>query len=469
MKKYILSAFIVFSLISCEDLLEEEVYSSLGPSNFYSTAEDAETLLNSVYVVNANIAQLLCVGETPTEIFFERGGGAYRKFQPMEEFSWNSTHPYLKQMWAKWYNGIFKANTVIDNVPSINMNEERREQIVAEARFLRAHYYAFAYSMWGPVPLVTSGITKPQDKPSRPTDEEFVEFVENEFIACSKILPWEQDQFSRATKGAALGFLTKFYLNNHKWDMAAETAKTIIESGVYELFKGESRADLFEIENETSNEFIFVYPISSQKLGNFYHRFAVPDNYVWKYTPLINYPATYKIRTAFLNTFDPKDQRLDAFIFKYLSTSGDTVTLGTDDVRSFKYREDPNAVGSSSNDIPFLRYADILLSRAEALNELNGPNQESIDLINEVREVAGVNDLILSNYSTKESLRDAILAERGWEFHTEGLRREDLIRHGKFISSAIERGWPAKDYMVLYPIPQVEIDANPNIQQNEGY
>src|SRR5690606_12480916 len=116
------------------------------------------------------------------------------------------------------------------------------------------------------------------------------------------------------------------------------------------------------------------------------------------------------------------------------------------------------------NDIVLMRYADILLARAEALNEISGPTQESIDLINEVRVIAGVPELQLVDFPDKESLRDHILAERGWEFHTEALRRQDLIRHGKFISGALARGkTAARPHHVLYPIPQREIDANPNL------
>src|SRR5690606_4618917 len=101
-----------------------------------------------------------------------------------------------------------------------------------------------------------------------------------------------------------------------------------------------------------------------------------------------------------------------------------------------------------------IRYADILLSRAEALNELSGPTEEAIALINAVRQRANVSLLTLESYPSKEELRTFLLAERGREFYSEGLRREDLIRHGKFISLAQTRGYSAKDHQVLYPIPQ---------------
>lgn len=103
---------------------------------------------------------------------------------------------------------------------------------------------------------------------------------------------------------------------------------------------------------------------------------------------------------------------MNAFVFQYTNMAGNLIALGVDDVRSFKYIEDAQGVGANSgNDVPLLRYADILLSRAEALNELNGPNEESIGLINRVREVAGASSVNLSDFSSKELLRDFILAE----------------------------------------------------------
>ncbi len=138
--------------------------------------------------------------------------------------------------------------------------------------------------------------------------------------------------------------------------------------------------------------------------------------------------------------------------------------------RSFKYTPDPAAVGESNgNDIVYIRYADILLSRAEALNELSGPNAESISLINLVRARAKAPLIILTDFASKETLRDFLLDERAKEFYTEGLRREDLIRHGKFILGGKSRGYNAQDFQVLFPIPQQQIDANNSLKQNPGY
>ncbi|RYZ47407.1 MAG: RagB/SusD family nutrient uptake outer membrane protein, partial [Sphingobacteriales bacterium] len=155
----------------------------------------------------------------------------------------------------------------------------------------------------------------------------------------------------------------------------------------------------------------------------------------------------------------------------FVNTAGATVSLlGGDNIRSFKYLPDPGAVGAShGNDIPEIRFADILLAHAEALNELNGPSQAAIDLINRVRTRAGVSILALVDFPSKDLLRDHILKERGWEFFSEGHRRLDLLRMNKFISNAVARGKNAKPHHVLFPIPQEVMDSDPLLEQNAGY
>ena len=158
------------------------------------------------------------------------------------------------------------------------------------------------YDFWGPVPLITTSNTTPQDRPSRPTDDEFVKFVEDEFIAVSEILPTQQVQFPRATKGAALGFLTRFYMNNHKWELAEQTSQDIIDLGVYDLFDGASRADLFEVGNEGDNEFLYVVPYSSANPQNTYLSHAAPDGYQWEFSPLTNFAADFHVTSSFVNS-----------------------------------------------------------------------------------------------------------------------------------------------------------------------
>lgn len=474
--KKLVYIFLLINLISCTKPLEEKVFSSFGPNNFFKTADDAEALLNSAYALEQKqgtdgFRNIFVMAEVTTDLLIIREGGLRGLAQPLEDFTWNASHEFFDTGWTRYYSAIYRANLVIDNVPDISLDEERKNQIIAEARFLRASSYIYLYDLFGPTPLITNSVSNSEDRPTRPTQEEFIKFVVDELNASSEILPVTAKQYGRATKGAALAFLTKFYLNNKNWEKANETAQKVINLNVYSLFTATERADLFKIANEKNSEFIYVRPhVAQPGLGTNYLAHAAPPNYKFKGAAKANYATQLKTLSGFYDSFDPKDQRREVFLTEYDDLNGKHIILGKDDARSFKFEEDlPATAADMGNDFPVVRYADILLSKAEALNELNGPTQESIELINQVRAKAGIEPLKLFNFTSKESLRSHILKERGWEFFSEELRRQDLIRHGKFITLAKERGKVAFDYQVLFPLPQSEIDRNPNLKQNDGY
>lgn len=304
---------------------------------------------------------------------------------------------------------------------------------------------------------------------------EFIKYLVDDLTFAAENLPIEEEPIGKATKGAALAVLTKLYLHEKDWESVATTAQKVMDLHYYSLY--EDYKKMFTIEGENNKEYIYRAPCIAQSgYQNNYMPHAFPPDYPIL-TNWINFGAQFRTYSAFYDTFPENDARREILITHYTDQSGNEVELlraedGTplDNVRSFKYWPDPNAVGEANgNDIVYIRYADILLCRAEALNELQGPNHESISLINEIRKRARTDEISLNDYPTKEALRDFILAERGREFFSEGLRREDLIRHGKFISNAIERGKNAKAHHILYPIPQRQREANINLGQNPGY
>lgn len=481
MKKSIILLFTVFTLCtfsSCDGLLEEKTYTALKPSDFFNTLEDAEITLNAVYgeLRYSDITRdAVTLQEVCTDIHLERSGGIFTFNEPIEEFVWTSSHQWLRSDWERRYRGIFKANVVLDNLDRISGDENRKEEIRAEAVFLRAFNYFLLYDKFGPVPLVTTSITSVTDRPARATEQEMIDFLVAEFSEAANVLPLTppRSQYGRPTKGAALTALMKLYMMIRDWNKAASTALEVMNLGVYDLFVEGNRTELFSPDNQRDNEFIFVSVMSdtpNNDTGDGWLSHVVPRGYQWKYPPRQIFAAEYKIRSAFLELFEPEDERLDAFLFEFVNADGETIQLGQDDVRSLKFPEYPNqGTSRSSDDFPFFRYADVLLCRAEALNELNGLNQEAIDLLNMVREAAGVRTLTLNDFNSPQEFKDFLLDERGREFHTEAIRRQDLIRHEKFIEMALERGKPAKNFHVRYPIPLTEIERNPSLVQNEGY
>ncbi len=482
---YITVLIMAFSFTGCKDMLDQETYSELAPDNFLNTEEGIESVLYSCFgagfINGYELHDVYNITNWCTDLEWETGGQEGYTSVLVFGFNWDSETTWLSGvMWERPYRAIRNANSLLSYIDDSEVSDENKELYKAEARFMRAMMYIYLYSWYGTVPLRTSS-TDPTDM-ARCTDDEIKTFIETELREVAPILPFpgEEKNYGRPTRGAALALLCKFYLNQKEWQKAADAAQDVIDLGYYELYNDGPYADMFKVENEINKEYILVCPNTAENAGLNYMNGAFPPNF--KKEPesgLVmqsnwnNWAAQYRLYDSFVNSFDASDTRDDCIIKKYINSSGDTISLlDANNTRSFKFWPDPDAISNEhGNDMPLIRYADILLSRAEALNHLStAPAQEAIDLINQVRERAGVPDLQLADFPTTESLDEHLLQERAWEFYCEAfIRREDQIRFGTFISSAVERGYNAKDYQLLFPIPQEEIDANSNMIQNDGY
>lgn len=462
----------------CKQFLTEQVYTEFAPQSLLQNEDGIKKVLYGAYsqsqVTGGMREDQFTLAEFPTDIMFESGGQFEKDALPFINFQWDATSEFLSGNWSQMYRAVRDANVLLENIDKVTaIPPARLAQYKAEATFIRAEAFTHLHRYFGPVPLVLTTSTDDL-KPSRPTNDEFVNFVAAELTKAAADLPVTQALRGQADKGTALAVLTKFYLNTKQWQKAADAAQQVIDLKKYKLFP--VIENLFAVENEINDEYIFIYPCLAQGPGNLYMPHAFPPNYPIQ-NNWINYGAQFRTYTAFYKTFDPTDRRLRMFVTQYTDTKGvkqllleDAAGKALDNARSFKYTPDPNAISQNNgNDIPVIRYADILLSRAEALNEVQGPTQESIDLINQIRTRAGVKSIVLADFTTKTALRDQLLKERGWEFFSEGKRREDLIRMDRFISGALERKKNAQSFQVLYPLPQSEIDANPNLKQNQGY
>lgn len=479
----LLGTLLLFS--GCEKQLKEEVFSQLDPASLMSSANGIERILFSAYAdaqITGNLGGNTWFQEEWTaDQVWETGGAVNLQAVVMQGFTWDASYPtQFTTNWNLRYASIRNCNLVLENIDGSPVDATTKARLIAEARFVRATSFYILYNWCGPVPLRLS--TTGDMAMARATDAEMKAFFEKEFTDVAKVLPNRGEissyQYGRATKGAALGYLTKFYLNTRQWQKCADAAKQLMDLGIYFLWPDYNT--LFTVDNEEKNrEYIWVYPTSPLGPGNEFMNGIFPPAYasaVDGSMPFLsnmrNWARMDRLWDSFYNSFDPTDSRKKLILTQYINTSGKVVSLlNQDNTRPFKFVPDPNAIANAhGNDLPVIRYADILLARAEALNEISGPNQESLNLIQMVRDRANLKTpLVLASY-TKESLRDRILKERGWELYIERVRREDLLRQDKFITSAQARGVKnAQEYHKLFPIPQTEINANPLCKQNPGY
>lgn len=465
-------------LSSCEDFLQEEIYTQYDPATFLQTEQGINSVLIASYsnmqVTQAMRDRMYTLNEFSGDIMWAWGGSYETEAILFMSYKWDSQSNMFTTPWRQYYLSIRDANSLLDNIDKVKvLSADKVKQYKAEAKFIRAADYYYLWEYFGPVPLITTASVLNME-PRRATDDEFKTFIANELQVAANDLPATQNLWGKATKGAALALLGKFYLNTRQWQKAADVNKQVMDLNKYKLFSGDIK-NMFAVNNEINDEVVFTSPALVTLHANNYMAHAFPPNYPIQ-SNWLNFGAQFCVYNNWVTSYHPSDKRLGWFLFTYTETNGKVHDLLNPKdvgraVRCFKYVPDPAAVGAShGNDVPMIRYAEVLLNRSEALNELSGPNQESVDLLNQIRKRAGVPEYRVSDFSSKDALREALLNERGWEFVAEGMRRMDLIRHGKLISKAIARGATnAKDYMIRYPIPLNEIKANPKLVQNTGY
>jgi len=478
--KYLCLLCLLVGFTSCEKLLEVTPNSEFAPGNILTSENGIKSLLFSAYAhqqTQTGSKLTINTSEVCTDMAFNSGGAENAMLLPIINFTWNSDlTTFREDVWAPNYRCIRDANDVVANIDKVNTSDANKKLFKGEARVLRAHAYTILYSWFGGVPLRTLN-SQPGDL-ARATDEEMKAFIETEILESVADLPdpGQEEYYGRLNKANATGILAKFYLNTKQWQKAADAAQTVINFNYYSTTQHEFK-DLFKVENELNNrEMLLVLPCKNEAggFGNWYMAGALPPGF--KSTPQIpgfvyvssmaNFATQYRLRTAFVNSMAANDKRRSLICTSYINTNNASVNiLNGDNARSFKYWDNNTIGNNGGSDVPILRYADILLTRAEALNELASamPPAECFTLINQVRTRAGLPGLTLTETPTKESFKDAIFRERGWEFISEGKRREDLIRQGTFLSSAIARGVSpdlATPDKLLFPIPQRELEAN---------
>lgn len=497
MKKYILLLIPVVMLqFSCNKNLDPKVYSSLTSVNAFRTEADAIAAVNAIYArlkgpsIGDNYDYWTVRHFALTDLTTDVGHCSYGGDPgQLSLATWNSANGLLAEDWRQIYKLISDANSAIYNISSMTaITAEQKAQFLAEAKFLRAVAYMDLTDAWGPVVLATEKdlvnpnyLSQPPVTPVADIEALLISDLQSSIstlpVSYANNAIYSTNDPGRATKGAAMTLLGKLYLRQHQWQKSADMMQQVIGLGIYQLYP--SYQGLFLEANKWCSENIFSVlsdaNVNGTELMNHFGPLVHPTiTNRWQY---------YAVTWPFYHSFANNDDRKGEFFPKYQGTDGltheEAPTLGATappgvlympDVATSKYADSTGSINNyyDGHSVDILRYADVLLSRAEALNELNGPTQESIDLINQVRTRSHATPLVLGTY-TQTTLRAAILQERGWEFFYEGKRRADLLRMGQYdvivnaylkaIGQTNTISLP-KDQYFSYPLNQVQINPN---------
>lgn len=441
-------------------------------SDFLNTKEGIEAITNSAYqnillTGDAGVNRIY-VEESCTDVFVNFRGLLNGNLQPFMDFTWAASQGYLQDFWRRNYRAIRDANLLLDAIPEHpQLNDAEKRQLSGEMHFIRGFAYAYLYSWFGPVPLVT-----PDSELllARSNDAETRAQVESDLTAAADELSTTTPLYGRATRGAALGLLAQYYLQTRQWEKASETAQKVIDLQIYDLWP--DVRTLFAIANEGNKEMIYAAPaIAMEGYGNVWIANALPPGYN---TDVMNTATQVCIPLAFYKTFADDDQRKALILAQYTNKNGAVIQLTTGEEyqnpRSFKYPYDPAQIERHGGaDFPIIRYAEILLIKAEADVMAGKSLEDALPYLNSVHTRSGLPPYQIGDVSDKAHFINLLLDERKWEFFSEGKRRQDLLRHDQFLQNAIDRNKNAQPFRKLFPIPQSEIDANPNLVQNDGY
>jgi hypothetical protein len=479
----------IFIAVSCsEDFLEKAPLDSINTDNFYQTEEDAIAAINGAYQPLQwpklyNMRMWTSDIMAGNSIVGAGGGDDGRETQDMMNFVTTTDNPGVLDLFRGPSPGILRCNVVLQKVPEMNIDENLKNQIIGEAHFLRGLYYFILVRYFGDVPLITEPQEPGDDLRPLRTDIALVyELILEDLATAKSLLPekasYSSNNLGRATKGSAAGLLAKVNLTLGNWDQVVVLANEVASLG-YQL--NNNYGDNFNAMNENSVESLFEIQYVSDAGENFWSN---ENQSSWLST--FTGPRSSDMVAGgwgwnqptqeFINSYEENDLRKDVTVFydgcpAFAGIDYDPAFSSTGyNLRKFLVTKDIAATYDNSPlNFPVLRYADVLLMKAEALNNLNQTSEAETPL-NEVRERAGIPTV--SGLSQAE-FKEIVLHERRMELAFEGQYWFDLIRvdngqTGLNTLHSIGR-LNASEKHLLFPIPLKEIESNPNLTQNPGY
>ena len=520
-----------------DDFLTETPRDFVSPETFYRNEGDALAAVNAAYATFIVLPSpfssdqylgrnFWMVAEYPTEVVTSRLSATNERSRVDNYHTqFNSSHPYIEGIWAAAYAGINRANSVIARVPAVPMNATRRDQIVAEAKFLRALHYYFLAGLFGGVPLKLEE-TREIGAPLTPraTAAQTWAQIEKDLTEAAAVLPvsWGTADYGRATRGAALTLLGKANLHSAQttgastdFQDALDAFNSVMGLNVYSL--DPNYASLFTGANERSPEIIFsIQNIAQPGLGG-----RITE---W-FSPITNPPIyaagaqnQFQAERRFYDSYNARDtlRKNGTWLTSFFNPGANktvtwTWTSGIQSATNYgstgpvprKYLDLDAPDGNMEEpDVILFRYADVLLSAAEAINEISGPTAEAYTLVNRVLArampaTATLPVVTLTPGLTKEQFRDSLFLQRRYELALEMHGIFDNRRNWAWSSARLEasmdsisqrnatpftssttkfdarvpqgRGGKLPEKWKLYPIPAHACELNPLLVQNPGW
>ena len=491
MKKYIIKSFFIVALVttittSCDDSFIENAQSySIDSETYFNSEEDYNKALIAAYDMLQSSYINVMLGEIASDNTLSGGESANDVIgiQQVDDMIHTSSNSNLRDIWNWMFAGVNRANYILEFKDKTDF--DGKEQIIAEARFLRA-YYQFELVKWfGAIPMKGDFRFKLNDEktiPRSPVEDVYASMESDLIYAIANLNP-VAPQTGRATKGAAQALLGKIYLYQKKFLNASSVLEDLINSGSYSLVTNYNA--IFENNTENNSESVFEVQYSDGEGAGFgclqcsEGNVAVGFNGIRNYSgPLFDSGFSFNVPTQnAVDAYEVGDNRKDVAILdinSWAALTGATFGIGYKHTGYFnrKYiaRQGDANIGDQNltnpNNYRSIRYADVLLMAAEAFNRGGIDDTKARTYLNLVRQRA-FGDFDHNISASSVALTDFIWAERRVELLGEGHRFFDLVRTGKAATSIT--GF-ASNKNEIFPLPIEEIQfSNGNWQQNTGY
>lgn len=543
MKKYlsiIAAALLMGSFSSCSDFLDRYPLEGLSDESFWKTEKDAEMAVSNLYNVlpTWDTDEAINSDDAVHGIKWAAGNQSKGVYDPAD-YGWSGEYGYIRQ-----------ANLILEKIQEMDLSEDAYKKLEGQARFFRAYTYFTLIRSFGAVPYIDKPLelTDVENITRTPKDEVYAKVMEDFDIAIADLpVQWDETNSGRITKGAAMAMKARAALYYNNWQTAMDEAKKVMDLGQYELYDKDNTGrykELFWEVADGCDEFILSVQFNAPTRTHYLIGWECFPTLGWgglnptqslvdafediNGAPITSEASVYDPTNPFAN----RDPRLEVNVLHDgetmygvtikvapLSSSGNTGIGQHGDATATGYYQqkwldpsiDPQSTGwDMGKDWVVIRYAEVLLTYAEAKNELSPLDPSAFDAVNQVRRRVGMPDLQNTDPTkptycgTQDDLRKRIWNEWRVEFALEGGKRQWDIRRWGIAKDVLNApfeglrytlvddpnapkgdngkkcilyvGEPLKltgshyeDHNYLLPIPQTEIDLNPKLEQNPGY
>lgn len=477
-------ALLGFSFSSCSDFLEQNPQTDLSENDFYKTADDILSAVNGAYssLQEGDIyGNWYVFGEIPSDNTRNQLSGSVTTQNEFDQFYIDTQNSMIASFWKAAYKVINRTNTVLGRIDGIEINAELANRYKLECKFIRALMYFNLVRVYGDVPLVLKeiSISESYDILREPKENVYNQIIADLKEAQGLPVSYSTAEDGRATQGAAKALLADVYMTLHKYAEAETILAEIINSGRYGLLENtpgslniDGYKNVFSPVNHNSKEGIFEIQFLKGGYGegsNYANNFA-PENSGTNVVAVGGTGGNNIPEMDIYNAYEEGDLRRDF-----------SMSLGYYDNRKnnewvesryvCKFMDVPYQNNDASNNYPVIRYADVILMYAEALNQ-NGKTAEACKYLNMTRRRGfGYQTTETSpvDLQTTDKAQFALMVEqeRRVELAFENHRWFDLIRTGRAVEVMKSKGFSLNETNLICPIPQKQIDVNPKLTQND--